>query len=83
MSFSSDIIGIIQAWILCLISECYKVSRSTFIWLVQPFLCQCVQKRQKCYTTPNMMKDEFGKPLKYFTPHPTPLSARVNVFPRG
>lgn len=28
----------------------------------------------------NVMKDEFGKPLKYFTPHPTPLSARVNVF---
>lgn len=28
----------------------------------------------------NVMKDEFGKPLKHFTPHPTPFSAGVNVF---
>lgn len=51
---SLNIINIKGAWIFFFISECYKVSRQTFMWLDRPFLCQFLQKG-KSVTLPRIL----------------------------
>lgn len=55
----------------------------TFIQIDQPLLDQCVQKRLKCHTPPNIMRDDFGNYQKHTPEKCCQLNENETVELRG
>lgn len=61
-----NIMRIIQAWIFCFVSKCYKICRLTFIFT--GFSSTSVYQKCKKVTPPRILKKyEFGKYQKHLT----------------